>query len=60
MVANDFELYKNLNINPPVAYSAIKGGVIGFTKFLASYLGHIILIVTLHLVEFLIIKILNL
>ena len=36
-VANDFNIYENTNINPPVAYSAIKGGLISFNRYLASY-----------------------
>ena len=35
-VANDFNIYENTNINPPVAYSAIKGGLISFNRYLAS------------------------
>jgi len=36
-VANDFKIYENTNIHPPVAYSAIKGGLISFNRYLASY-----------------------
>jgi NAD(P)-dependent dehydrogenase (short-subunit alcohol dehydrogenase family) len=39
VVGNDFTIYKDTNINPPAAYSAIKGGIINFTKYMASYLG---------------------
>ena len=38
-VGNDFNLYKNTGLNPPAAYSAIKGGLINFTRYLASYYG---------------------
>jgi NAD(P)-dependent dehydrogenase (short-subunit alcohol dehydrogenase family) len=30
---------KEQNLNPPAAYSAIKGGLINFTRFLASKYG---------------------
>lgn len=33
---NDFTIYKNTDIVPPAAYSAVKGGVINFTRYLAS------------------------
>ena len=36
-VGNDFNLYQNTNLNPPVAYSAIKGGLINMNRYLASY-----------------------
>lgn len=39
VVANDFTIYEQTAITPPAAYSAIKGGIINFTKYLASYLG---------------------
>ena len=35
----DMSLYKNTKVNENVSYSAIKGGVINFTKQLASYYG---------------------
>ena len=38
-LAPDFSLYKGLDMTMPAAYSAIKGGVINFTKYLASYSG---------------------
>ena len=38
--APDFSIYENIDmLNPPAAYSAIKGGLINLTKYLASYLG---------------------
>ena len=36
IVGNDFSLYEDTNITPPSEYSAIKGGLINFTRFLAS------------------------
>lgn len=39
IVGNDFTVYKNTNIFPPVAYSAIKGGLINLNRYLASYYG---------------------
>lgn len=39
VVGNDFNIYEDTNINPPAAYSAIKGGLINFTRFLASFYG---------------------
>lgn len=38
-MAPRFELYENASFTSPVEYSAIKGGVLGLTKYLASYLG---------------------
>jgi len=40
MVGPDFNLYDQTNMTMPPAYSAIKGGVINFTKYLASYYGN--------------------
>jgi len=37
MVGNDFNLYKNTSLSPPVAYSAIKGGLINMNRYLSSY-----------------------
>lgn len=37
MVGPDFSIYENTDITMPVAYSAIKGGIISFTKYLATY-----------------------
>ena len=39
VVGPDFDVYKGTNITMPAAYSAIKGGMINFTKYLASYYG---------------------
>lgn len=40
VVGNDFTLYQEYNGTSPAAYSAIKGGLINFTRYLASYYGH--------------------
>jgi len=39
IVGNDFTLYHNTNLTSPVAYSAIKGGLINLNRYLASYFG---------------------
>lgn len=39
VVGNDFTLYEEYGGTSPAAYSAIKGGVINFTRYLASYYG---------------------
>ena len=40
VVGSDFSIYENTSgMTSPAAYSAIKGGVINFTRYLASYLG---------------------
>ena len=39
LVGPDFSVYDNTTMTMPAAYSAIKGGVINYTKYLASYLG---------------------
>ena len=39
LLANDFNLYRGTEINPPVAYSAIKGGLISLNRYLASFYG---------------------
>ena len=39
VVGNDLTIYKNTNINSAAPYSAIKGGIINFTRYLASYYG---------------------
>ncbi|MCK4965401.1 SDR family oxidoreductase [bacterium] len=36
---NDFTVYDGTDIISPLAYSAIKGGIINFTRYLASYFG---------------------
>jgi NAD(P)-dependent dehydrogenase (short-subunit alcohol dehydrogenase family) len=37
IVAPDFSIYKGANMTMPAAYSAIKGGIINFTRYLAAY-----------------------
>ena len=37
VVAPDFSIYEGTKMTMPVAYSAIKGGIIGFTKYLSTY-----------------------
>ena len=39
VVGPDFSVYDNTEMTMPVAYSAIKGGIINLTRYLASYLG---------------------
>jgi NAD(P)-dependent dehydrogenase (short-subunit alcohol dehydrogenase family) len=39
IVGPDFSIYENTDMTMPAAYSAIKGGIITFTKYLASYYG---------------------
>ncbi len=39
VVGNDFTVYEGTNLTSPAAYSAIKGGLINFTRYLASYFG---------------------
>lgn len=39
VVGNDFSLYEEYGGTSPAAYTAIKGGIINFTKYLASYFG---------------------
>jgi NAD(P)-dependent dehydrogenase (short-subunit alcohol dehydrogenase family) len=39
VVGPDFSIYEGTAMTLPAAYSAIKGGLINFTRYLASYLG---------------------
>lgn len=39
VVGNDLTIYENTSIGTAAQYSAIKGGVINFTRYLASYYG---------------------
>lgn len=39
LVGPDFSVYENTEMTMPAAYSAIKGGVINFTRYLSSYYG---------------------
>ncbi len=39
VVGNNFEVYKGTKINAPMAYSAIKGGIVNLGRYLASYFG---------------------
>ncbi len=39
VVAPDFSIYEGTDMTMPVAYSAIKGGVISFTRYLATLYG---------------------
>lgn len=39
MVGPDFGVYDKTSMTMPAAYSAIKGGLINFTRYLSSYLG---------------------
>ena len=39
VIAPDQRLYEHLNSHKPVTYSVIKHGMVGLTKFLASYFG---------------------
>jgi len=36
---NDFTIYEGTDMTSPMAYSAIKGGIINLTRYLASYFG---------------------
>jgi NAD(P)-dependent dehydrogenase (short-subunit alcohol dehydrogenase family) len=38
-VGPDFTVYDGTSMTMPAAYSAIKGGIVNFTKYLASYYG---------------------
>ncbi|KYG76252.1 NAD(P)-dependent dehydrogenase (short-subunit alcohol dehydrogenase family) [Roseivirga ehrenbergii] len=39
VVGNDFTIYENTQLSPPAAYSAIKGGLVNFSRYLASKFG---------------------
>ena len=39
VVGNDFTIYEGTKLTSAAAYSAIKGGIINFTRYLASYFG---------------------
>lgn len=39
VIGNDFTVYEGTSMTSPAAYSAIKGGIINLTRYLASYLG---------------------
>lgn len=39
VVGNDFTLYEGYGGTSPAAYSAIKGGIVNLTRYLASYYG---------------------
>lgn len=39
VVGNDFTLYEDYQGTSPAAYSAIKGGLVNFSRYLASYYG---------------------
>ena len=41
IVGPDFTLYDGTGMTMPAAYSAIKGGIVNFTRYLASYFGHL-------------------
>jgi len=39
VVGNDFTIYEGCDMTSPAAYSAIKGGIVNFTRYLAAYFG---------------------
>ncbi len=39
VVGNDFTVYEGTNMTSAAAYSAIKGGIINFSRYLSSYYG---------------------
>lgn len=39
VVGNNFTIYEGTKMNPPMAYSAIKGGITNLSRYLASYFG---------------------
>ena len=40
VVAPDFSIYEGTNMTSPAAYTAIKGGILMYSKYLASYYGN--------------------
>ncbi len=40
VVGNDFTVYDGTDMSSPAAYSAIKGGIINFARYMSSYIGH--------------------
>lgn len=41
VVGSNFSVYEDTNLTSPMAYSAIKGGIINLTRYLASYFGEL-------------------
>lgn len=39
VLGSDFNLYQGTDLTSPMAYSAIKGGIVNLTRYLASYFG---------------------
>ena len=39
VLGNDFTIYEGTDMTSPMAYSAIKGGIINLSRYLASYFG---------------------
>lgn len=39
VVGNDFTVYDKTNMTSPMAYAAIKGGIVNLTRYLSSYFG---------------------
>lgn len=39
VVGNDFTIYEGYGGTSPAAYTAVKGGIINFSRYLASYFG---------------------
>ena len=39
VVGNDLSIYEHTNINPVAPYSAIKGGIVNLTRYLAAFYG---------------------
>lgn len=39
VVGNNFEVYKGTKMSGPMAYAAIKGGIVNLDRYLASYFG---------------------